>query len=416
MAAGSSGMKSLIKNEHSSDEGTRVLHFASIINRNDFIDTVIRFADRRRFRMLACTFDRMSNIASPEYDSEGVPQFVLGVNGRKDYPRAVLRLAQILRRERVDVLHAHHFNEALIGAAAITFAKRSALVLGRHYHDEVYLLTNGWKRRGLLALERRPNSRAAAIVVPSRRIEELLVERQGVPAGKVRVIPYGFDFEREDCLPATPEERLAVRGEFGLNGCFLVGNFGRHHPLKDQESLLRAFARMVTEDSEARLLMVGDGPHHRELRGLSERLGLAGSGNGRADHVIFAGWRKDAKRLMAAVDVVAHPTLHEALPQTMVEVMTRAKPLVITDVSGACDHVRDGDTGIIVPKRDPEAICRALRWVRENRDAASAMGLRAREYVLSRLDIRQVIGRYEALYQDLANAKHEHGRRITGRA
>jgi len=381
-----------------------VLHFAGTINRYDFIDTVLRFADARRFRMMACTFTAHSNIEDPQYDRDGIPHFILGIRRRRsDYPKAIARLARILRRERVDILHTHHYDEALIGGLAARLAGVPAVVVGRHYHDEIYLLANGLKRRVLLALEGWVNRRARAIVVPSTPIRTLLVERQGVPAEKVHVIPYGFDFAADRYRPPAPDEVQAIRRELGLEGCFVVGNFARHHRLKGQEYLLRAFARFVREFPDSRLLMVGDGPHHESLRALARELGLidsqSGVRNSPSAGVVFTGWRRDARRLMAAVDVVAHPTLLDSFPQVMVEAMALGKPLITTPAAGPADQVRHMETGLIVPMHDDQALYEALVWVRNHKEEACQIGQRAQAYVRSELDIRSVIHRYEGIYE-----------------
>jgi glycosyltransferase involved in cell wall biosynthesis len=183
-----------------------------------------------------------------------------------------------------------------------------------------------------------------------------------------------------------------------LETAFVAGNFARHHPLKGQEYLVRAFSRIVRDFPQARLLMVGDGPHHVALRALAQRLGLD-------RQLIFTGWRQDATRLLAAVDVVVHPTLHEAFPQLMVEALAHAKPLIITDVSGASDHIRHQRTGLLIPKRDEDAIYRAIRWTIEHPVEARSLGVEGRAYVTEHLDIRKVVGGYEACYEAVAGGR-----------
>jgi len=381
-----------------------VLHFAGVINRYDFIDTVIRFADSTRFRMMACTFTEQSNIEPPNYRQDGIPHFVLGVSGRKDYPAALVRLARILRQEQVDILHTHHYDEALLGVSASLIAGTPAVIIGRHYHDEIYLLTNGLKRRALLAGERFANSRAKGIIVPSTPIRDLL-EKQGVRPDKVWVIPYGFDFNTDRYrIPTSDQHRL--RKQLGLDNRFIVGNFGRHHRLKGQDYLLHAFARFSKEFPDAHLLMVGDGPHHSSLRELATRLGLT---NGQSSRVTFTGWRTDASSLMASVDVVVHPTLHEAFPQLMIEAMAKAIPLVITSVPGPSDHVAHLQTAFSIPKADSNAIYGALLWVRQHPEEARQMATRGREYVLTRLDIRTVIQFIENAYISIAQNVKRNG-------
>lgn len=368
----------------------QVLHFARLINRNDFIDTVIRFADPQRFRLMACTLTARANIEPPEYERAGIPHWVLDCPSRRLYALAVLRLARILRRERVDILHTHHYDETLIGVLAAGLVGLP-VIIGRHYYDELYRSVAGAKLRALLAVERFCNRRARTIVVPSEPIRRLLTERQGVPAEKVRVISYGFDFGAERYRAPDWLEVEAARRELGVNGAFVIGNFARHHPLKGQEFLLQAFAGLARDFPGVRLLLVGDGPYHGTLRAMAKQLEVS-------DRVVFTGWRRDVSRLMGAVDAVVHPTLLEAFPQVMVEALALAKPLVITGVPGASEHIQDGRTGLLVPMQDSEALRKTLRWMIEHPDGARALGQHGHEYVRSELDIRTVVPHFEACY------------------
>lgn len=374
----------------------RVLHFASVINRYDFIDTVVRHLDQKRFAPMACTFSRNSNIQATEYQ-DSVPSWTLDVRSRWDYPAAILRLAAILRKHRVNVLHAHHYDEALIGAAAVTLVPGCRLVIGRHYHDLIYLLSHGARLRALLSLESIANGVATKIVVPSGTIRTLLMKRQRVASEKIEVIPYGFEFEADKYRYREPSGCSPLCSSPEIEGRFVVGNFGRHHPLKGQEYLLRAFATFASRHAEAVLIMVGDGPHGVRLRQIAEELGLMASGK-----TIFTGWRREAWEILEAVDVVVHPTLSEAFPQLMVETMAKAKPLVITNVSGACDHARHMDNAYLIEPRSETSIVAALEWVYHHPEAARASAVRACAYVRRELSIRKIIPRFEELYEGIA--------------
>jgi glycosyltransferase involved in cell wall biosynthesis len=367
----------------------RVLHFTRFINRYDFIDTIVRFADASRFEMMACTLTDRSTSESPGYERDGIRHWVLDADARPRYPWAVLRLARLLVRERIDVLHTHHYEESALGAVAATLAG-VPMVLGRHYHADLYLAARGAKRRLLLGVERFTNHRARVIIVPSRRIRELLLE-QGVPDDKVAVVPYGFDFEAGRYRLPGAHEAGAARRELGLDGGFVIGNFGRHDSRKGQDDLLRAFARLVGDVPAARLVMVGDGPANPELRALVRTLGVEHA-------VVFTGWRQDPARVMAAVDVVAHPTLVDAFPQVVIEALVAGKPLVATDASGPCDQVEHGRTGLLIPRHDPVALHGALRWCHEHPDDARRLGAEGRRWALEALDIRRIVPRYEACY------------------
>jgi len=279
----------------------------------------------------------------------------------------------------------------------VTLAPGCRLVIGRHYHDLIYLLCRGVRLRALLTLEHLANAVATRIVVPSGAIRTLLMNRQGVASEKIGVIPYGFEFEGDKYRRSEPSGCAQACSSLGIEGRFVIGNFGQHHRLKGQEYLLRAFATFAGRHAEAVLLMVGDGPHGARLRQIAEELGLMASGK-----TIFTGWRREAWKILEAVDVVVHPTLSEALPQLMVEAMAKAKPLVITNVSGACDHVRHMDNAYLIEPRSESSIVRALEWIYQHPEAARAFADRARAYIRRELSIQKIIPRFEELYQGIA--------------
>jgi len=256
------------------------------------------------------------------------------------------------------------------------------------------LTTSGVKLKALLAVEGFCNRLAQKIIVPSKRIRDLLVLRQKVPAEKVQVVPYGFDFTANRYQLPTEAEVLQVRREMGLKDAFVIGNFGRHHQLKGQDYLLRAFAKFVREFPNARLLMVGQGPFNGELRRLAKKLGVCSK-------VLFTGWRHDAVRLMAGVDVVVHPTLLDSFPQVMIEALAFRKPLIITDAAGPADQIRHGRTGLIIPMRDYKAIQDSLKWVALHLQEAQQLGEGGRRYVLQELAIERVVRQYEEVYNEV---------------
>ncbi len=377
----------------------RVLHFTRFINRYDFIDTVIRFADTQRFRMMACTLTDQSTVEPPRYEDRDIPSWVLACNSRHRYPLAILRLARLLWIHRVDILHTHHYEETLIGVLAATIARTPKVIIGRHYHDELYLMAAGMKLRKLLALESFCNRVANLIVVPSTLIRELLVERQGVPEKKVQVVPYGFDFAANHYRGAGDGVVRSLRRQLDLNDSFVVGNFGRHTVLKGQDYLLEGFSRLLKDIPDARLLMVGDGPHHSALRDMAKNLHISHA-------VIFMGWRRDVAGLMAVVDVVVHPTLLDSFPQVMIESLVFSKPLIVTDAAGPFDQIKHERTGLLIPMRDSDAIYRSMRWVFNEPQKALWLGEEGRRYVLKELDIRKGVMRYEACYDAVFNSSN----------
>jgi len=369
----------------------RVLQFADLVNRHDFIDTIVRNTDPGSFAMSVCTMARPSNIEDPRYGEAGISCHELPTATRWQYPWAAIRLASLLRRQRIDVVHAHHFDPCVIAAAATLLRPRTRLVVGRHYSDAIYLHATGWRRRAMLGIERVVNRRAGRVVVPSSRIMGLLVEGQGVPADKVALIPYGFDAAKyERVEPATVQ---GLRATLGLDGRFTIATFGRLYEDKGHRFVLAALAEVLASVPNLRYCIVGEGAQRPSLERQVREFGLR-------DVVTFLGWRHDVPELMAAVDVVVQPSVQEAFSQSMAEALFMGRPLVIADVSGASELVPDDSIGVIVPCRDPAAIARALIELAGTPERRSALGGAARRHARGAFTIERAIPLYEAVYRE----------------
>jgi glycosyltransferase involved in cell wall biosynthesis len=367
----------------------RVVQFADFVNRLDFIDVIVQHADPKRFEIGVCVGREDSNIAAPRYGQQ-TPRWLIPWRPRRGLATAAYRLARVLRAWRANVLHTHHYDEALIGWMATRLYRRCKLVVGRHYSDAIYRLPAGLKQRTLLGLEKIVNRGAARIVVPSRFIRELLTTRQRVPARKIDQVPYGFVPEKYDAV--TPGAIARVRSELGLHDRLVIGNLSRLHEEKGQRYLLEAMAGLPTERPRPALVIVGEGPERGPLERQARALGLA-------DSVRFLGWRRDALAVMGAVDLVVQPTLQEAFSQVMAEALWLGKALVMTDVSGAADVIRHRENGWLVPKADAQALREAIGALAADPALRQRLGTAGRSFVESNLRVEHVIPQYERCYE-----------------
>jgi glycosyltransferase involved in cell wall biosynthesis len=372
----------------------RVLHFAELVNKNDFVDSIVRSLDKSIFEVYVCTYTKRVNIASPEYEEIGIEHIALDISSRTEYPVAILKLIKIIKQKEIDILHTHLFDEAFIGAIVRSFIPKLKFVLGRHYSDELYQTAKGLQLKKSLSLEFVANSKADRIIAASSFIKNLLI-KQNVNEEKICRINYGFDFSSERYLPASLQQNTITRQELGIdNEQFVIANVGRHYFLKGQVFLIEAFAEFSKVVPNCCLLMIGDGPERSKLQNLADKLSVK-------EKVIFTGWRKDGSKLISASNVVVHPTLTEAFPQIMIETMALSKLLVITNVSGPCDQVKHLETGYIIEKKSAESIYNSLIWAYNEPNKAEEIGRAARNYVLSNLDVKDVVKDYELVYQNL---------------
>src|SRR5262249_13530770 len=160
-----------------------------------------------------------------------------------------------------------------------------------------------------------------------------------------------------DRFAPDPKAYAAVRTELGLApGATLVGVVGRHHPLKDHATFLRAAALLAGERGRVHFVLAGRGlePGNPALEPLVGDTALRG-------RVHLLGERDDMPRLLAALDVLALSSVSESFPNVVGEAMACGVPCVVTDVGDAARIV--GPTGIVVQPGNPAALADGLRRV-----------------------------------------------------
>jgi L-malate glycosyltransferase len=372
----------------------RVLQFADIINRYDFIDNLVQFADPERFDLSVCLRSEEHPIAAPQFPERTKYRLLPGL-ARRDWPRTARRLAATLREWEIDVLHAHHFDQAVIAWLATRLYPRTKLIVGRHYSDLVRTLPTA-KRAFYLTLEQIVNRGAARLIVPSHYIFEILTERQGISAEKIDVIWYGFVAEKYVSL--TEDKIEFVRQELNLDGKFVVASFGKLTRGKGVNFLAEAIVRLKDKIPNLVALFVGEGDERAALENLIARHDLQ-------EKIKLLGWRSDAMTVMANADLVVQPTLSEAFSQVMGEAMWLQKPLVITDVSGATDVIRDEENGLLVPKADAAALAAAIEKLFSNESLRNKIAAAGRAFVEENLIIEKKIKEYEAAFLKAAGAR-----------
>ncbi len=346
---------------------------------------------------MACTMTRQSNIKEPNLETYGIPHYCLDTNLTKaDFFKTILRLYRIIKNEKIDIIHSHHYYESLIAVLAARLAGKKKVIVSRHYDNELFLTTKGFKLKIYLYLEKLVNNYASVIIAPSNAIVNLLI-KQNVNAAKIVRIPYAFDFASDRYKPLRAEDREAIRNKLKIErNQFVVGNFARHHKIKGQDLLLRTFAEFVKTYEESLLIMVGDGPFHQQLVRLAIELNIE-------RYVLFLGWQRDIRSIMAGVDVVIHPTHQEAFPQIMIESMALEKPLLITRVSGATDIVVNDENGFLLSIDNTKEWLSALQRIRQLPHHANKVGRNGRISVTNSLSLDKIIPIVEDLYTRVAN-------------
>lgn len=337
--------------------------------------------DRTRFEVSLCGLKRPEP-ASRLLEAEGIPVHHLG-RGRFD-PRILFDLIGLARRRQARILHVHGYAAADFGRIA---ARRvgAGLVLHEHFADPRIPSYQGWADRVLA----RFTHRAIAVSASTR---EFLIRERHVPEGRVRLIWNGVPLD--EFAPVPDGVVAAVRGDLGIPaGSLVVGSLGRLSEQKGHRHLLDA-ARIVLEAKpETRFLIVGDGDLAAALREQAARLGISAA-------MIFAGHRSDVPAVLGAVDVLCISSNYEGTPLTLFEAMASGKAIVSTSVDGCREVLANGETGLLVPPRDPARLAEGLLRVLDDGALRERLAARARE-ASRRYDIRETVREMESVYDEV---------------
>lgn len=269
-------------------------------------------------------------------------------------PRAAWQLRRAIRRHDADIVHAHTAHAATLGALA-TLGTTVPLVVSRRVD---FPLRTGpgsrWKY-----------GRARVIIAISQAVAEVVGRAKlSVP---VVVIPDGTDVRRQR-EPATPEA-LAQLGVAA--GAPLVVQVSQLVPHKDPLTFVRAVAHAWKRNPRLRALLVGDGPLREAVDAEIRALGIQ-------DVLRATGYRDDADRLLAAADVVSLSSREEGMGSVLLDAIVFGRPVVATRAGGIPEVVRHGETGLLVPVGEHEALGSAMYTLLADRSLATRMGAAAR--------------------------------------
>ncbi len=272
-----------------------------------------------------------------ELEASGAKHYALAVNKKSIISifKLIPELAQIIKKEEIDIVHARSRVPAWIAYFACR-RTRAVFITTCHGYYQKHLFSSvmGWAKR---------------VIVLSNVIARHMIEDFSVPHERIRLVPRSVDLERFKYL-----DPQAKRKED-----FNVAIIGRITPLKGHLHFIKAMARVSRLVPRLKIWIVGDAPaskeaYKEEVQVLVRRLGIWHCTE-------FLGTQRDIPGILAHLDlVVLATTTHEAFGRVVVEAMAAGVPVVATKVGGVVDIIEDGKNGILVPPADPKSMADAV--------------------------------------------------------
>jgi glycosyltransferase involved in cell wall biosynthesis len=312
-------------------------------------------------------------------------------------PFSAWKLAQLARRARRPVLHAHTAHAAALAAFASPLGRLPWVA-----HRRVDFELSGRLSRKL------KYDRAGRVVAVSRAIAAIL-EHAGVPPSRIAVVPDGLPVGATEWgwvgrpeagfRPPSPEEKNRLRRDlaerFGVreDGPW-VGNLAALVPHKDHDTLIAAALLVVQKRPRTSFLIAGRGPEQERLVKQIRLMGLTG-------HVFILGPVPDAAALLKSLDLFVLSSWGEGMGSVLLEAAACGVPIAATTAGGIPEIVADGSSGLLAPPRDPEALAGAIGRLLGDPDLARRLAARARAD-LPNFGLARMAGQMEDVYAALA--------------
>lgn len=340
---------------------------------------LLRHLDRSRFTPVICTLNTKEE--SPLIEQLDVKRYNLEAKRLLD-PIAFRRLIEIIRQERVAVIHAQ-LQDATIFAAAVKRFTRVPIVVTRHLIDDD---EKNWRRRMRNRLEQFTiHQSVEKMITVSEAAKQNYLEKTNLPRDRVETIYNGINL---DNFRPTGNKN-AVRQHLNLpHDKPIVTMVGVMRPGKGHAVCIEA-ARHVPE---ARFLLVGDGELRYELEQQAQDL---------TDRLHFLGQRLDIPDILRASDIFVLPSEMEALPTVLLEAGAVGLPCIASHVGGIPEIIQDGETGLLIPPHNATALAAAIQKLIDQPKHAYQMGQRALEFVREQFDLLHQVKATMNLYERL---------------
>ncbi len=314
----------------------------------------------------------------------------LGLKRRSRFdPRSWWAFLSFLRREQVDVIHAHLFGSNFWGTVIGRLAGVPVIIAQEHGSSFEGRPFRRFVDREIIARG------ADTFVAVSSEDRKSMIEIEGIKPEAVRLV-------RNALPPRPPKQDRDVRGELGIGPKDpIVGTVCELRQEKAIEVLIDATTYLVRKFPQVRVLIVGDGPQRALLEELINDRGLTGT-------VKILGYRSDVPELLSVLDVAVICSDREGSPLALLEYMEAAKPVVATRVGGV-PHMIDHETQcLLVEPRDSEALATAISELLHFPERAAEMGRCAQERWQRDNDFDAMLKTFEQLYEELLERKDRH--------
>lgn len=382
-------------NLHNNKRIIRILHLITGLSTGGaemMLYKLLSATDRIRFKPVVISLTDIGPVGE-KIQAMGVPVHALGMSRGVPNPAGIFTLARWLWQAKPDLIQTWMYHADLVGGLAARFAGNIPVVWGIHHSNldsEGNKRTTIWTVKTCARFSHWLSVKIVCCSEASRRVHTPL----GYDPDRMVVIPNGFDL---NLFKPDLEGGDLVRQELGIHkDTILVGMAGRFDPQKDHLNFIKAAVLLQKDIPDVEFLLCGD-----DITWENQKLSKWIDGTGLSKYFHLLGRRNDIPGIMTALNIGSSSSYGEGFSNVVGEAMACGTPCVVTDVGDSALIV--GDTGIVVPPKDPDAM--SLAWkklIKIGKDKRQKLGHDARLRIRENCSLPAVVKRYEELYKCVA--------------
>jgi len=294
----------------------------------------------------------------------------------------LIKLTRQLSSAKADVVHTHLFSAGLWGRLAAVLAGVPVIIHTEHN-------ITAWKNKTRRWIDKSLGYFTDKIIAVSDDVRQSLINIEKIAPAKIKLIKNGIDFSR---LNQTDPD--LIRKEFGISDHHkVVGIVAGLNEKKGHDYFIEAAANILKRRNSTKFFIIGDGPLRRNLKELVIQKKLTRD-------VIFTGVRRDVQNFLSLMNVFVLSSVREGLPLSLLEALWMKVPAVVTNVGGMPEVIRNGETGLLVPPQNAEAMATAIETMLDKPQQARDMAERAFDFIRIFFSVNAMVQEYQNLYQE----------------
>jgi glycosyltransferase involved in cell wall biosynthesis len=345
------------------------------------IKNLIEGADEQEFENSIFCIESPIGPFGKMLEDKGISIFSLA-RGKGFDTKLIKGIRQYIKQHNIDILHCHQYTPWIYGtiAAAFTGIKVVFTEHGRFYPDR-----SSWKRKLVNPVLNLFTDKVVAI---SKATKQALVEYENIPESSIDVIYNGIDeLDVDDKISAQLRLRLGITPEK-----IVLGTIARFDPIKNHKLMIKAFAKLLEENTNIVLLIVGDGDERDNIEKLIVDLGIA-------KNVILTGYDPNPQHYLALMDIYLLSSFSEGTSMTLLEAMSMGKPCVVTDAGGNAEIIAHNINGLVTDNDHLEQFAKACNDLIINEELLNEFGRAGRGVFVEKFSVDSMLSQYRLIYK-----------------